>query len=117
MGTVKLISTLASVKCSDDVHLENNVTRETVDCVDDKVKLKNSYQLLHLDEKLSFERMELGNMIHKVEHLFLDVPNTTTLMYHDVDVAGAIPIKQHPYRMNPEKADHLKKRNHLYAGE
>ena len=40
-----------------------------VDCFDDKVKLKNSEVLSHLDETLcrlnSHEGMELGNMIHK----------------------------------------------------
>ena len=30
-------------------------------------------------------------------------------MCHDVDVGDATPIKQHPYRLNPEKAEHLKK--------
>ena len=79
-----------------------------MDCVD-KVKLKNCDALLHLDEKLchlnSHERMELGNMINKFPH----IPNKTILMCHDVDVAGATSTKQHTYRLNPEKAEHLKK--------
>ena len=110
-GTVKPISALASVECN-DIHFVNNVDLEIVDCVDDKVKLKNSDVLSHLDKKLchlsSHERMEMGNMIHKFEHLFPDVPHKTTLMCHDVDVGDATPIKQHPYRLNPEKAEHLK---------
>ena len=95
------------------MHFVNNVDLEIVDCVDDKVKLKNADVLSHLDEKLchlsSHERMEMGNMINTFEHLFPDVPHKTTLMCHDVDVGDATPIKQHPYRLNPEKAEHLKK--------
>ena len=111
-GTVKPISALASVECH-DMHFVNNIDLEIVDCVDNKVKLKNADVLSHLDEKLchlsSHERMEMGNMINTFEHLFPDVPHKTTLMYHDVDVGDATPIKQHPYRLNPEKAEHLKK--------
>ncbi|KAL5010971.1 hypothetical protein ScPMuIL_013276, partial [Solemya velum] len=30
-------------------------------------------------------------------------------IYHDVDVGDAPPVKQHPYRVNPLKEEHLKK--------
>ena len=40
-GTVKPITALASVECN-DMDFVNNVDLEIVDCVDDKVKLKNS---------------------------------------------------------------------------
>ena len=77
-----------------------------MDCVDDTVKLKNSDVLLQLDEKLchlnSHERMKLGNMIHKFEHLFPDVPNKTNLICHDnCD-------KTSPISIDPKRAEHLK---------
>ena len=28
-------------------------------------------------------------------------------VYHDVEVGDATPVKQHPYRMNPVKLEHL----------
>jgi len=37
--------------------------------------------------------------------LFPDVPNRTTIAYHDVDVGDATPVKQHPYRVSPQKAE------------
>lgn len=33
----------------------------------------------------------------------LDVPGRTTMRVHDMDVGDAVPIKQHPYRVNPQK--------------
>ena len=40
--------------------------------------------------------------------LFKDVPGKTDCVYHDVDVMGATPIKQHPYRINPVKLQCLR---------
>ena len=39
--------------------------------------------------------------------IFPDVPSKTTVVYHDVDVGGAQPIKQNPYRVNPQKQRYL----------
>ena len=41
--------------------------------------------------------------------VFSDVPCRTTLVYHDIDVGDAHPIKQHPYRLHPEKLAALRK--------
>jgi hypothetical protein len=35
-------------------------------------------------------------------------PKNTTAACHDVIVGDAIPIKQHPYRLNPLKAQYLR---------
>ncbi|KAJ8039334.1 hypothetical protein HOLleu_17014 [Holothuria leucospilota] len=35
-------------------------------------------------------------------------PTRTNLIEHDVDVGDATPIKQHPYRVNPRKRQHLR---------
>ena len=45
--------------------------------------------------------------IQEYKHLFGDVPTRTNVIYHDVDVGDAKPIKQHPYRLNPSKAKYL----------
>jgi len=36
-------------------------------------------------------------------HIFLDAPGITTVAVHDVNVGEAVPIKQHPYHVNPAK--------------
>jgi hypothetical protein len=41
--------------------------------------------------------------------LFPDVPPQTDVIYHDVDVGDATPIKQHPYRLNPMKMEIMDK--------
>ena len=39
----------------------------------------------------------------KYQHVFPDVLKRISMTSHDVDVGDTNPIKQHPYRMNPEK--------------
>ena len=48
-------------------------------------------------------------LIHDHAHLFMDVPGPTDLVYHDVEVGDATPVKQHPYRINPAKLEHVNK--------
>ena len=71
------------------------------------VRLCNSDVLKKLDaefQHLSANQGEaLKELIHEFDPLFADVPGRTTLTVHDVEVVGSEPIKQHPYRLNPEK--------------
>ncbi|XP_062610561.1 uncharacterized protein LOC134272333, partial [Saccostrea cucullata] len=73
-------------------------------------KLKNSDVLSDLESKLNHlqenEKEELVSLIQEFSHLFPDVPKKTNLVYHDIDVGDASPIKQHPYRMNPVKQEY-----------
>ena len=70
-------------------------------------KLTNSEVLQNLEMKLCHldvrQQGEMRDLILKYPDLFPDVPNRTSAAIHDVDVGVAQPIKQHPYRMNPEK--------------
>ncbi|KAL7868836.1 hypothetical protein SRHO_G00102200 [Serrasalmus rhombeus] len=38
-----------------------------------------------------------------------DIPTRTSLVEHDIDVAGALPIRQHAYRVNPTKRELLRR--------
>ena len=75
-------------------------------------KLQNSDILKGLDKKLSHldqtQRDELKMLILEYEHLFPDIPTRTDQIYHNVDIEGSKPIKQHPYRMNPMKLQYLR---------
>ena len=75
-------------------------------------KLQNSDILKDLDQKLSHldpvKRLELKQLILEYEHLFPDIPTRTDRIFHDVDIDGAKPVKQHPYRMNPVKQQYLR---------
>ena len=68
--------------------------------------------LKDLDKKLShldqIQCDELKMLILEYEHLFPDIPTRTDQIYHDVDIEGSKPIKQHPYRMNPTKLQYLR---------
>lgn len=76
-------------------------------------KLNNSDVLANLDKKLEHlsqpQRSEVKDLIMEFSHLFPDVPSRTDIIKHDVDIGESTPIKQHPYRVNPEKRKHMDK--------
>ena len=86
---------------------------EPLDDYEYKPKLNNSDILLNLDRKLEHldlsKKVELSEMILKYIGLFPDVPSKTNLVQHDVDVGNAMPVKQHPYRVNPLKLEQMRK--------
>ncbi|XP_077977779.1 uncharacterized protein LOC144433347 [Glandiceps talaboti] len=107
----KSVSSTVTTQLSDhnDDEEDSQSEGQGVDC---DFKLKNSDILADLDTKLSHlsrERSEeLKNLILEFKHLFSDVSEKTDKICHDVDVGNATPVKQHPYRMNPMKLEHLR---------
>ena len=84
-------------------------------------KLQNSDILKDLDMKLlhldQIQRDELKMLILEYEHLFPDIQTRTDQIYHDVDIEGSKPIKQHPYRMNPYKIAISKRGDSVFVGQ
>ena len=87
---------------------------ECSDSIDSKpvtAKLKNSDVLNDLHSKLkhlsSSQQDDLLDLLQQYELLFPDVPTRTDVLFHDVDVNDADAVKQHPYRLNPEKQKYL----------
>lgn len=76
-------------------------------------KLSNSEILrdlpAHLSHLSELQRSDLVELIESNKELFADVPIQTHLLKHDIAVGDSKPIKQHPYRANPDKHCHLKK--------
>ena len=70
-------------------------------------KLSNSEVLQNLDGKLAhldpLQQTQMKDLILQYPDIFPDVPRRTSVTMHDVDVGDSRPIKQHPYRMSPEK--------------
>lgn len=64
-------------------------------------------KLSHLTE--ADKREEIATLLSRYEMVFRDTPGRTTVLEHDVDVGGAPPIKQKPYRVNPQKAEAIRK--------
>ena len=89
---------------------EREVSEDMTDCV---MVLKNSDVLSNLKDKLHHlsdsEQDEMTQLVLDFTELFPDIPSRTECMFHDVDVGDAIPIKQHPYRVNPIKLQFLRK--------
>lgn len=70
-------------------------------------RLKNSEMIANLDSCFLHlpcsQRIDVVNLINCYVSLFSDVPSQTHVLQHDIDVGDNAPIKQHPYRVNPEK--------------
>ena len=80
--------------------------------VENHVRLKNSEILLNLSQKLyhleNVQQQDMSNLIGEYCDLFPDVPNKTSVAFHDVDEGECNPVKQHPYRVNPVKLEHMR---------
>ena len=96
--------------------IDNNIRHEIEDTnelfnLSESTKLHNSDVLCNMNEKLSHleepQRRDIEALIEEYQHLFPDVPSRTDRITHDVDIGDAPPIKQHPYRLNPIKQQHL----------
>ena len=71
------------------------------------VQLSNSEILANLDEILGHlhndQRKDLSNLLQKYKQVCSDKPGRTSVAVHDIDVGNSRPIKQAPYRLNPDK--------------
>lgn len=69
--------------------------------------IQNSVVLRDLDRLLNHltqsQQAEMKALIQSHPPLFRDVPGRTSLIVHEVETGDASPIKQHPYRVHPEK--------------
>lgn len=64
------------------------------------------FLLSHLN---SSQQADVVNLLQSYRSLFSDIPSQTHVLSHDIDVGDSKPIKQHPYRVNPDKRRRLKK--------
>ena len=62
-----------------------------------------------LEHLSSEQRQELATLLSQHQDLFRTTPGRTSIIQHDVDVGEANPIKQSPYRVNPNRAEIIKK--------
>lgn len=76
-------------------------------------KLKNSEVLAKFKSKIDYlnleQQVQLIRLLDEYPTLFSDTPTRTDVIYHDVEVGDAVPIKQHPYRVNPLKSKEMQK--------
>lgn len=94
---------------------ENNEETEFVDFPTPSGNPKNSEILQNLNQYLSglslTQRGDLRKLLGKFPSVLSDVPGFCTTHVHDVILKSAeiAPIKQSPYRLNPQKQDIMKK--------
>ena len=74
--------------------------------------LQNSNVLNNLQTFLGhlsdYQRESIIKLINNFPSIFSDVPSRTNVLFHDIDVGDAAPVKQHPYRVNPLKRGIMK---------
>ena len=81
---------------------------------DSNVRLQNSNVLSDLKaHKLthptSSQQDEIQELVLEYRHLFSDVPGRTNRVFHDIELLRDTPIKQHAYRVSPQKQEVMKK--------
>ena len=97
----------SQVLCS-SVQKDNSSSTSAELVVGGSPRLKNSdilkkFQAEKLSHLETVKQEEIMQLVFQFVNLFPDTPSQTDQVVHDVDVGEAIPIKQHPYRVNPLK--------------
>ena len=110
---VKPVSTFANVNCVENcVEPECDVENNEKDFIQ-SVRLTNSEILTNPEVKLGHltehQKEEVFQLMEEYTLIFPDVPKKTNAALHDVIVGDALPIKQHPYRLNPLKLQYMRK--------
>ena len=104
------LSVMASISCEKPLPVDVDTE---VGCSSYDNKLKNSDVLSDLPKKVEHlspvEQNDLLCLVEQYVHLFPDVPSRTSVLFHDVDVGDASPIKQNAYRTNAVKLEHMHK--------
>ncbi|XP_066952268.1 uncharacterized protein [Macrobrachium rosenbergii] len=88
-----------------DNDVDNHVSVENLKT---NVEIFNKANVLleHLDE---VQKKDLLCLIKSFPEVFRETPGLTSWLEHDVEVGDARPVKQAPYRLNPEKAKVVEK--------
>ena len=101
------------VLCSSDLEEHDEDGLQLRNSLPQCERLSNSVMLTqlgslteHLDDG---QTKDLVALIECFPNVFNDVPSVTTVLEHDVNVAGAAPICQHPYRANAAKREVMRK--------
>ena len=110
---VTTVSSCADTQENKEPHQQEEVGRSP--------RLRNSDVLLNLEQKLQHvpeqEKTSIKELLGEFAALFPDVPEKTVLTFHDVDTGNALPVKQHPYRINPVKLMYMRSEIEYYATE
>lgn len=108
--------TLAMSSDTSVLHPENKDDQDEIVGISSDVvhgRLKNSEMLSNLHDCLpnlvQSQREDVIRLIGSNSNLFSDVPTRTHILQHDIDIGISLPIKQHAYRVNPEKRLRLQK--------
>lgn len=94
-----------------------DVDPEVLKKTDHPLRLPNSEILSNISSNhlTPDEKKEVTHLIRNFHDLFPDVPRRTNIAQHDVDVGNAKPVKQHPYRVNPQEGGNNTARSGVHA--
>ncbi|XP_069184486.1 uncharacterized protein [Procambarus clarkii] len=84
----------------------------------DGSKMSNTDSLAEKEARLGHseddQSLELVEILRKNESLFTKVPRRPRGTVHEVNVGDAAPIKQHPYRVSPDKDEAMRKEERYF---
>lgn len=84
-----------------------------------EARLSNSVVLSDLDRffghLLPEQAADIVSLVNQFSRIFSDAPGVTSVLVHDIDVGDAVPVKQHPYRVNPHRLSLIRQEVHARA--
>ena len=72
------------------------------------IKVLNNLKSSKLSHLSPNKQDQVYKLVHDYKSIFSDIPTRTNAAVHDIELIDDKPIKQHPYRHNPEKTAALK---------
>ncbi|KAK4326799.1 hypothetical protein Pmani_002703 [Petrolisthes manimaculis] len=92
--------TLISAQVSDKTHDDDSSPFVGTKLANSQILADLSHKVMHLPPP---QASDITSLLQEFQDVCGDVPQLCPLLQHDVDVQGARPIRQTPYRLGPEK--------------
>ncbi|XP_068237205.1 uncharacterized protein [Palaemon carinicauda] len=102
------LESVATILDSVDYFEEDELCQVSADALNSNFKSLELLEsgLKHLEAP---QRENILSLIMSFPNLWQDSPGRTGLLQRDVDIGDALPVKQSPYRLNPEKRAFVEK--------
>ena len=102
-----------NLRCSSLGSVNVNVVSQEPENLGESIPMSNSQVLADFDKTVSSlnpnQTNQVKSLLLRYPNVTSDNPGLTNLMQHDVELTDETPIRQHPYRLNPLKAEIVKR--------
>ena len=100
-------------RCSPIGSINVNVVSQETKHLEESMPMSNSQVLADFEETVGYLNLgqtnQIKSLLMRYPNVSSDTPGLTNLIQHDVELTVETPIRQHPYRLNPLKAEIVKR--------